>query len=133
MSVTGAAATAASGWILYDGDCGICSRWVLKFRATLERLGLGIAPLQSSWVSGRTGLPAEVLIQDIRLLHQDGRITSGSNVYRYVMRRVWWAYPFFLLSVTPGLNRLFDWCYGAFARHRSQISSKCGLPPQVRS
>jgi predicted DCC family thiol-disulfide oxidoreductase YuxK len=72
-------------------------------------------------------------MQDIRLLHEDGRITSGADVYRYVMRRVWWAYPIFLLSVTPGLRGLFNWCYRTFARHRSQISSKCGLSPQVRS
>jgi predicted DCC family thiol-disulfide oxidoreductase YuxK len=124
------------GWILYDGDCGVCSHWVPRFRTTLGRLGLSVAPLQSAWVQERTGLPADLLATDLRLLHADGEISSGADVYRYVMRRVWWAYPLFLLSTLPGLNHVFNWSYRTFARHRMQISSSCGLTsgsPEIRS
>ena len=117
------------GWILYDGACGVCSRWVPRFRAILGRLGLAVAPLQSAWVQERTGISAEDLSTDIQLLHSDGQITSGPDVYRYVMRRVWWMYPLFVLSTLPVLHRIFDWSYRAFARHRVQISSSCGLAP----
>jgi predicted DCC family thiol-disulfide oxidoreductase YuxK len=124
------------GWILYDGACGVCSNSVARFRTTLERLGLDIAPLQSTWVQERTGLPADLLSTDIRLLHANGQITLGPDVYRYVMRRIWWAYPLFLLSTLPGLNHVFNWSYRAFARHRMQISSSCELTtgaPEIRS
>jgi predicted DCC family thiol-disulfide oxidoreductase YuxK len=117
-----------AGWVLYDGDCGVCSRWVPSWAATLARLGLGIAPLQSSWVQERTGLAPADLLSDIQLLENDGRLISGPNVYRYVMRRLWWAYPLYLLSKTPGLSRVFDWGYRTFARHRMGLSASCGLP-----
>jgi predicted DCC family thiol-disulfide oxidoreductase YuxK len=118
-----------NGWILYDGACGFCSHWVPRFSGTLKRLGLGIAPLQSTWVQERTGLAPDVLSTDLRLLHRDGRVTSGPDVYRYVMRRVWWAYPLFLLSRLPVVSRIFNLTYRVFARHRMQISSTCGLVP----
>ena len=116
------------GWVLFDGACGICSRWVPFWGPTLRRLGLDIAPLQSVWVPERTGLASDEITRDLRLLRPDGSLISGSEVYRYVMRRVWWAYPLYLLSEAPGLRQLFDRSYRTFARHRLPISTSCGLP-----
>jgi hypothetical protein len=73
----------------------------------------------------------DVLLTDLRLLHRDGSLTSGADVYRYVMRRIWWAYPLYLLSVTPGLRKAFDWGYRTFAQHRMRISASCGVPSQT--
>jgi predicted DCC family thiol-disulfide oxidoreductase YuxK len=128
MAIRPAPTRPVQGWVLYDGACGICSRWVPRWSATLAHLGIEVAPLQSSWVEERTGLPQNVLLKDLRLLHDDGRLTSGADVYRYIMRQIWWAYPLYLLSVTPGLRRVFDWAYRTFAQHRMQISASCGLP-----
>jgi len=116
------------GWVLFDGACGICSRWVQAWEPTLRRLGLEIAPLQSDWVLRRTGLSLDQLTSDIRLLRHDGTLISGPDVYRDVMRQIPWAYPFYLLSKAAGLRRLFDWSYRTFARHRLQISQSCNLP-----
>jgi len=120
-----------AGRVLYDGSCGICSRWVQFWAPTLRHLGLGVEPLQSSWVSERTDLPLTTLLEDLRLLHADGRLTSGADVYRFVMRRVWWAYPLFLFSVLPGGCQLFDWGYRTFARHRLSMSAACGIVPRA--
>lgn len=116
------------GWVLYDGDCGVCSRWVQSWGPTLQRRGLDIAPLQSAWVQERTGLPPAELLSDIRLLQPSGQLLAGAEVYRYMMRRIWWAYPLYLLSKVPGLSPLFEWGYRTFARHRMRISAGCGLP-----
>ena len=116
------------GWVLFDGACGTCSRWVPFWGPTLRRLGFEIAPLQSDWVPKLTGLAGDQLTSDIRLLRRDGNLISGPEVYRYLMRRIWWAYPLYLLSEAPGLRQLFDWSYRTFARHRLQISQSCGLP-----
>jgi hypothetical protein len=99
-----------------------------SWAATLERLGLSLAPLQSPWVGPRTGLPPDVLLRDLRLLENDGKLVSGPDVYRHVMRRLWWAYPLYLLSRVPGLDHIFDWSYRAFARNRRVISRGCELP-----
>ena len=115
------------GSILYDASCGACSRWVSFWTPTLERHGFTVSPLQSPWVPSHTGLPETELLDDVRLLHPDGRLTSGPDVYRYVMRRIWWSYPGYLLSLLPGLRTVFDWAYRTFARHRAAFSATCGL------
>ena len=119
----------AEGWVLYDASCGACARWVPFWAPTLARLGLGVAPLQAPWVASRLALSSDAMLTDIRLLLGDGRQLAGANVYRYVMRRLWWAYPLYLLSVTPGLRQLFDRAYRVFADHRLRISAACGLRP----
>jgi predicted DCC family thiol-disulfide oxidoreductase YuxK len=117
-----------AGWVLYDGDCGVCSRWVQSWGPALQRRGLAIAPLQSAWVQERTGLSPADLLSDIRLLQPSGQLLSGADVYRYLMRRIWWTYPCYLLSKVPGLSQLFEWAYRTFARHRMRVSASCGLP-----
>ena len=117
-----------TGWVLYDADCAVCTRLARSWRTTLSRLGLAIAPLQSDWVPARTGLDQAELIKDLRLLENGGRLLSGPEVYRYVMRRLWWTYPFYLLSSLPGLSRIFNWSYRAFARNRRVVSASCDLP-----
>jgi len=124
----GAAPEPSTGWVLYDGDCGICSRWVPSWAPALTRYGLAVAPLQSPWVEERTGLKRSDLVKEIRLLERDGRLHSGPNVYRYLLRRIWWAYPLYLLSRVPVLSHGFDWAYRTFATHRMRISAGCGLP-----
>jgi predicted DCC family thiol-disulfide oxidoreductase YuxK len=116
-----------AGWILYDGDCGFCSRWVPFWDGTLRARGFRIAPLQSDWVRARLSLGDTALLQDLRLLLKDGRQIQGADVYRHVLRRIWWAYPLYLLSVTPLLRGIFDRGYRAFASNRYGISRACGM------
>ena len=117
------------GWVLYDAACGVCSRWVPFWAPTLERLGLAVAPLQAPWVVARLALSSNAALADIRLLFADGRQLAGADVYRHVMRRLWWAYPLFLLASARGSRWLFDRAYRAFADRRLLISHACGLHP----
>jgi predicted DCC family thiol-disulfide oxidoreductase YuxK len=119
--------TATEGWVLYDDSCGFCSRWVPFWGSTLQKRGFGIAPLQAGWVQARLALDQGELLQDLRLLLRDDRQIVGADVYRYVMRRVWWAYPAYLLSVAPLLRSIFDWSYRMFATYRYRVSAACGL------
>lgn len=115
------------GTVLYDDSCGFCSRWVPFWVSTLRRRGFDIAPLQSSWVRDAVGLEGSELIHDIRLLLNTGEQVHGADVYRFVMRRIWWAYPAYVLSITPAFSRLFDQAYRTFARNRFGFSRACGL------
>lgn len=119
--------TPALGWILYDDSCGFCRRWVPFWENALRRRGFAIAPLQADWVRQRLDIPEAQLSDDLRLLLADGSHLAGAAVYRFAMRRIWWALPFYLLSITPGLRRVFDLAYRTFARHRHQTSRFCGL------
>ena len=115
------------GWVLYDDTCGFCRSWVPYWRDTLAKQGLDIAPLQSPWVAEKLSLPPETVSDNLRLLLADGTLIEGANVYRYAMKRIWWAFPFYLLSVIPGTSHLFDLGYSIFRRNRHRISRTCGL------
>ena len=116
----------SEGVVLYDGECGFCSWWVPYWQPTLTRAGFDVAPLQSPQFSHDIDLDAPES-WDLTLLLTGGRKLVGADVYRHVMRRVWWAYPFYLLAVTPGLRRLFNWSYTTFAQNRYCVSRACGL------
>ena len=118
------------GWVLYDDACGFCNRWIPFSATTLSRQGLGIATLQADWVSERLGMATTELMQDLRLLFRDGSQIIGADVYRYVMRRIWWAWPLYAISVAPIAAQVFDWCYRTFAANRYRVSRACRLAPR---
>ena len=115
------------GVVLYDGQCGFCSRWVRYWAGTLERQGFAIASLAEPWVAEKINTPREELLTDIRLLTADGQLISGADVYLYVTRRIWWAWPFYAFFSLPGFNRLIHLGYRWFARNRYHISHACRL------
>ncbi len=118
----------SAGWILYDDSCGFCRRWIPFWGETLRRRGFDVAPLQSPWVAEKLHIDPLRLTEDLRLLLSDGSQVQGADVYRYAMKRIWWAYPLYLVSVLPLMKNAFDWGYWTFARHRHQVSRLCGLP-----
>jgi predicted DCC family thiol-disulfide oxidoreductase YuxK len=118
---------AVLGWILYDESCGFCRRWIPFWESALQRRGFSIAPLQADWVRGKLQLSESELLHDLRLLLADGLQIRGADVYRYATRRIWWAWPVYLFSITPGLRNIFDWGYRTFAKNRFRVSTACGL------
>lgn len=116
-----------AGWILYDNACGICRRWVPFWEKTLQRRGFEIAPLQAAWVREKLRMGERELMQDLRLLLANGELISGADTYRYAMKRIWWAWPFYLFSILPLGRQVFDLGYRKFAGNRLKISAACGL------
>jgi predicted DCC family thiol-disulfide oxidoreductase YuxK len=127
---TGLAQGGVQGVILYDGQCGFCSRWVKGWAGTLGRHGFEIASLDEPWVAKKIKMPPEELFTDIRLLTTDGELISGADVYLYVTRRIWWAWPFYAIFSLPGFNRLMHAGYRRFARNRHYISHACRIQPR---
>lgn len=125
--------SSVKGWVLYDGNCGFCSRWVPFWENTLKKRGFRIAPLQESWVAEKFNLSPDELTADFRLLLDGGERLAGAEVYRYLMRRIWWATPLYVLSILPVFRSLFDAGYRAFADNRYWISRTCHLPARKDS
>lgn len=130
-------APAPDAWVLYDGACGFCSRWVPFWKNTLAKRRIGIASLQEPWVAEflrARGVPTENLLDDLRILvASTGDVIPGADAYRFAFRRIWWARPLHVLAVTPGLSRLFDRGYRAFAENRYRVSKACGMAPRRQS
>jgi len=116
------------GWILYDGGCGFCFRWVRFWKNIVERRGFAIKDLQSASADGLLHIPKENLLDDIRVLSRSGRIESGANAYLYVARRIWWAWPFYAIFSLPGFRWMLWQGYRWFNRNRYRFSRHCPLP-----
>ena len=121
---------AVKGVVLYDGQCGFCSRWVKYWAGTLGQRGFEIASLDEPWVAERIKMPHEELLTDMRLLTTDGQLISGADVYLYVTRRIWWTWPFYAIFSLPGFNWLIHAGYKWFARNRYCVSHTCKLEPR---
>jgi len=121
------AESAKQGWVLYDGECAFCTRWVGYWAGVLHRHGFGTSALQAPWVEQRLGLSREQLLYDVRLLRNDGQLNSGADVYLYVWRRIWWAWPLWAIFSAPGFNRLIHAGYRWFAQNRYCISGACRI------
>jgi predicted DCC family thiol-disulfide oxidoreductase YuxK len=97
------------GWVLYDDACGFCRKWIPFWAATLRKRGFDITPLQSGWLRDHPALSKVELLDDLRLLVENGVHIQGADVYRHLMRRIWWAWPVYLFSIAPLTRSLFDW------------------------
>ena len=117
-----------AGWILYDGECGFCFRWVPLWKKVVERRGFAVKDLQSASADGSLQVPPENLLDDIRVLTRAGKMESGADAYLYVARQIWWAWPFYAIFRLPGFNGMLWRGYRWFNRNRYRISRHCPLP-----
>jgi predicted DCC family thiol-disulfide oxidoreductase YuxK len=116
------------GWILYDGGCGFCFRWVHFWEKVVASRGFEIKDLQSASAEGLMQVAPDKLLDDIRVLTRSGDLECGADAYLYVARKIWWAWPFYAIFSIPGFNWILWRGYKWFNRNRYRISRHCPLP-----
>jgi len=119
------------GWILYDGQCGFCYRWVRLWKKVVERRGFGVKNLQSAHADGSLQVAQENLLDDIRVLTLGGKCIPGADAYLLVARRIWWTWPFYAIFSLPGFHALLRRGYRWLNRNRYRISRHCPLPQEA--
>jgi uncharacterized protein YqjF (DUF2071 family)/predicted DCC family thiol-disulfide oxidoreductase YuxK len=121
----------ARGYLLYDGRCGWCSWWVSKLAASLEKVGIARAPLQSSWVAEALPIPPDQVAGDIRLILAEGTLLSGADAYLYALKQLPLTRPLGVLLGLP-LLRWATWkLYRVVNRNRFMLSRMCDLPAHL--
>lgn len=130
--------TPPAGWVVYDGDCGVCSGLARRFRRVLKRRGFALVPIQSPWMSSRLrfsyGIPLEKLLEEMRVLTADGHALGGADAILFLAGRIWWARPLAALGALPPFRALLRRGYRWFAARRHRFSSACEIkahPPHV--
>ena len=113
----------APAWVLYDGDCAFCRGGAERFGRVLEDHGFKLAPLQTPWVRSRFGLDAEAPPAEMLVLMPDGQVCGGADGTMQIARRIWWAWPVFLLSRVPGMRILFRAIYLQVAARRHCLNA----------
>src|SRR5258705_12068700 len=80
-------------WILYDGGCGFCFPWVHYWEKGVARRGFEGKDLQSAEEEGIFRIPAENLLDDIRVLKVDGGVECGAAADLFVAEHIWCGKP----------------------------------------
>ena len=118
----------ATGWVLYDAECRLCTDTARRLAPLLHRHGLTPAPLQTPALRARVGLKAGEPLTEMKLL-VDGSVFGGADAVVQIARRIWWAWPLYVLSFVPGARPLLRRMYRMIADRRNCISGRC----EVRS
>ena len=105
-------------FVLYDGECPFCRRSVQRTGPALRRAGFALATLQS-----RGAALTEMLV-----VWPDGRTFGGADGLVQIARRVWWAWPVWVVSLVPGVMPLLRTAYRFVARHRGCANGACAVP-----
>jgi predicted DCC family thiol-disulfide oxidoreductase YuxK len=122
------------GWILYDGECGLCLGSVRRIRGVFEPRGFAFLPLQTSWIRAAFALPEQELLGEMRLLMRNGEKFGGADAIPELAKYVWWAWPVVAFAYMPGARQLLRAAYRYIAARRYCIAGTCSIPtrPSLR-
>lgn len=116
------------GWVLYDADCGFCTRWAWRIALFAGPRGFHLAPLQAPWVRQRLALPESELLHEMRVLTAQDALYGGADALVFLSRQIWWARPIAAISALPGMMPLARAAYRWVSRNRHRLSAACALP-----
>jgi predicted DCC family thiol-disulfide oxidoreductase YuxK len=102
----------AANVIFYDDACAFCLAWVRNLGPLLTRRGFTFAPLSGERF-------------EIRVQFADGIALGGADAIVALARRIWWAWPLWLLAKIPGAMPFLRAAYGVVARNRHCLGGAC--------
>jgi len=111
------------GWVLYDGECAFCTRWIVRMENTLMQRGFGVAPRQAPWIRECLGRPIDALPDEMILLTPAGRIYGGADALVLLAQTIWWAWPVYAAAQITGVKRVFRVVYRWVAKRRHCLAS----------
>jgi len=120
-------------WVLYDGGCSLCRKYIARFERTLTVRRFDLAPLQSAWVIECLDLPEHELLSRMRVLTRQGREYAGADALIYLARHVWWAWPFYAAAHLPFAKRVLRRAYDFLAQRRHCDHGSCIYDAPVKA
>ncbi|HXW17711.1 MAG TPA: DCC1-like thiol-disulfide oxidoreductase family protein [Candidatus Acidoferrales bacterium] len=119
---------ARRGWVFFDADCAFCMSIARRLQPALEARGFGVATLQDPRAQAHLTVPADELLDELRLLTEDGRQFGGADAIVFIARHVWWGWPFWLLAQIPGMRFILRTAYRKIAQRRHCAAASCPHP-----
>ena len=110
--------TRGYGWVFYDAQCPMCSRWASRFTNVLLRRRFLTAPLQRGWVQQRLKLDSNDALTEMRVLSANGELLGGAAAVVYLADRIWWARPLAMIAKFPGVMGMLSRAYRFIAQRR---------------
>ena len=112
--------------LIYDGDCGICKRWVTYWEG-LTGARVVYRPYQDA-AQDYPHIPLDAFRRAIQFVDADGQVYTGAAAtYRALGyapgRRGWW----WMYAHVPGFAPVAEWAYSFFARRRAVLAQVTNL------
>ncbi len=125
--------TRGYGWVFYDAQCPMCSRWMNRFTNVLLRRRFLTAPLQRGWVQQRLKIDSNDALTEMRIMTAQGTVFGGAAAVVYLAGRIWWARPLALIANLPRVMGMLTRAYRLIARRRccAVKRSATSLAPSV--
>ena len=118
--------------LVYDGDCGICTRLSRVARRFVMPAAGTVAASQELDLAAY-GLTEEQCLEALQFVDAAGRTHAAQDaVARLLLAGAPWWKPFGALLLAPGVNALAGVAYRWVARNRYRLpgaSAACALPP----
>ncbi|HMB29775.1 MAG TPA: DCC1-like thiol-disulfide oxidoreductase family protein [Blastocatellia bacterium] len=128
--------TAGHDYLLFDGDCGVCS-WSAGIARRMDRgRGFIVEPYQAfdETELARFGINYENCSRAVQVITRKGRVYAGAfGVNYFLWRRFPWSVAVFLVYAIPVLLLLEMIGYRIVAENRHHISQWLGLESFCRT
>lgn len=115
--------------IVFDGDCGFCTRSIEWGRRRIRRMSTAV-PFQRADLDA-LGLDAATCRTAVQYVGADGRITAGERAVASLLRDAGWPWsPLGRLLALPGVRAVAGLVYRWVARNRYRLpgaSDSCAL------
>lgn len=107
--------------VLFDADCGFCTRSATCLHSLMFRAAVDTVALQSSDLEA-LGLRRDECERLMHAVLPDGRITAGGGAVAAALQASRFPWPVIgWLMLLPGLRQLTEIVYQAVARNRHRL------------
>jgi len=112
--------------VLYDGECGLCTRLARALKALDPFGNLNLIDFrQREALAGLPRIPFAALERRMHVLSPDGKVEAGYHGVVALARRVPALAPLGLIGSLPGTALLGDPVYDRVADRRQRLHAKC--------
>lgn len=122
--------------VLFDADCGICSRSARVLRRLDRGRGLRLVPLQAAG-DIPDAPPLDALLEAIHVRVRRGGWAAGGAAWMEIAREVPLLRPVAIAAGIPAVRRVVKWTYDRVAGNRHRLSrwlgaEACAVPPRTQ-
>lgn len=111
--------------VFYDGACPLCAREIAVVRALDRKRRIELTDIAAEGFRAENyGKTMEALMAEIHGRTPDGTWVTGVDVFRHMYAALGLGW---LVRATelPGVRRVLDVAYRAFARNRLRLTGRC--------
>ena len=101
-------------WVLYDATCPFCISGINIFKASLDRNGCKIRPLQNKTILKILNVDNDDF-PEMKVIGSDKKLYGGARAIVYLSRKIWWTTPIWALSHLPLTLNILDYIYKSIA------------------